>query len=392
MVDSSFDSPVKLGVSIPGGKLTITYPCLLPDGMTLYFSCSESEGRSKPSDYWQVHRLLKEGTVLPSRIATDTPEAKSTTPTASPSPTTVKESSINSPRADPQARAKAVGLTPYEILTSPDYHWSTPENLGLGVNSDAAESSPFLSTDGLTLFFESWRNKNAQSDLFMSRRSTSDQPFGPAENLGQVVNSIAAETGPCLTTDGLNLFFSSNRTGGLGKSDIWVCRRDRIDAPWSAPENVGVPVNTVGGEAGPHVIDGFRLYWGGGALYMASRSSLLAQFGTPIKLLGIVPREGESFWKPTLSGDERVMLFSRTKMQSESIWFSSRMSANDAFNMAAPLEAINAISDSACAPSLSSDGRTLLFSSKHNGGHGNTDIWITRRLPKKKSSTVGSNP
>src|SRR3954454_4088651 len=44
---------------------------------------------------------------------------------------------------------------------------------------------------------------------------------------------------PIQAPDGLSLYIASNRPGGLGGQDIWVAHRQRADAPWGAPENLG---------------------------------------------------------------------------------------------------------------------------------------------------------
>ena len=54
-----------------------------------------------------------------------------------------------------------------------------------------------------------------------------------------------------MRADGLEIVFTSNRSGGLGGGDFWVSTRGSVNAPWSIPVNVGPPVNTASGEIGP---------------------------------------------------------------------------------------------------------------------------------------------
>ena len=63
-------------------------------------------------------------------------------------------------------------------------------------------------------------------------------------NMGSVINSRFDDQHPFLSKDGLSLFFSSNRTGTLGDQDIWVSERSDLDSPWSAPGNLGLNINT----------------------------------------------------------------------------------------------------------------------------------------------------
>lgn len=63
---------------------------------------------------------------------------------------------------------------------------------------------------------------------------------------------------PCFSPDGKALYFSSNRPGGYGGFDIYVSYR--VGNNWSAPENVGSAVNTLGNEITPF-FDGTSLFF-----------------------------------------------------------------------------------------------------------------------------------
>ena len=107
-----------------------------------------------------------------------------------------------------------MALTPYEILTSPDYEWSPPENLGPEVNSTGDEIHPCLSADGLSLLFESFRaGGQGFADLWECRRPSPTKPWSAPQNLGPKFNTSATETHPSLSPNGLTLAFSSDRAG-----------------------------------------------------------------------------------------------------------------------------------------------------------------------------------
>ena len=122
-------------------------------------------------------------------------------------------------------------------------------NLGPAVNSDIAEISPWLSTDGRELYFESFRDRaNVNADIWVSRRETEDAPWGEAINLGPPVNTMYDEHGASLSPDGLLLLFSDHqvrerRPGGCGGSDLWVSRRPTIHDNWGTPVNLGPMLN-----------------------------------------------------------------------------------------------------------------------------------------------------
>src|SRR5262249_1300786 len=75
--------------------------------------------------------------------------------------------------------------------------------------------------------------------------------WSAAVNLGPIVNSSFNDFAPAVSKDELSLYFSSDRPGGYGSTDIWVSRRNSRDAPWGPPVNLGPPVNTSFGERAP---------------------------------------------------------------------------------------------------------------------------------------------
>ena len=64
---------------------------------------------------------------------------------------------------------------------------------------------------------------------------------------------------PSVSPDGRRLFFASDRPGGMGGVDIWVC--DNLGNQWGAPYNLGAPVNTPGDEMYPHITPDSILYF-----------------------------------------------------------------------------------------------------------------------------------
>ncbi|MBK8226042.1 MAG: carboxypeptidase regulatory-like domain-containing protein [Flavobacteriales bacterium] len=64
---------------------------------------------------------------------------------------------------------------------------------------------------------------------------------------------------PSVSPDGRNLYFASDRPGGMGGVDIWVCKN--LGNQWGAPENMGPKVNTPGDEMHPHMAANGTLYF-----------------------------------------------------------------------------------------------------------------------------------
>jgi len=122
-------------------------------------------------------------------------------------------------------------------------NWSEPENLGDLVNTSAWESQPCLAADGRTLFFVSTRKGgHGGSDIWKSIRQD-DGNWSELENLGDSINTTADEMAPFIHPDGRTLYFSSRGHLGMGGADIFVSRMD-ANGIWLKPENIGYPVNT----------------------------------------------------------------------------------------------------------------------------------------------------
>jgi hypothetical protein len=131
--------------------------------------------------------------------------------------------------------------------SSDNEDWEPPENLGSVVNSPSIDANPSVSSDGLTLFFCSNRS-DGNMDIWVSERETLNSPWQEPVNLGPPVSSSFADGDPWISKDGLELYFISKRPGGSGGQDIWVSKRqtsERIpEGYWGEPQNLGSGVNS----------------------------------------------------------------------------------------------------------------------------------------------------
>lgn len=137
--------------------------------------------------------------------------------------------------------------------------WAAPTNLGCTVNSTANEASPSLME--AELYFSSTRAGGAGgSDIYASTFDGSS--FGtPA--LVTELSTAANDNRPNLRRDGLEVFFDSNRSGGLGGLDIWTSTRASTADTWSTPVNLGSNINSGVNDLRASLSwDGTTLYFG----------------------------------------------------------------------------------------------------------------------------------
>lgn len=166
------------------------------------------------------------------------------------------------------------------------------------------DDDPSVTADRLELYFDSNRpGSSGGGDIWVSRRSRSDEPWGPPEPLVDV-NSENEETTPSISADGLVLHFASNRAGGSGLRDVWVTSRSSREEPWSTPVNVE-EINSEIIDGAPHVdASGLRLVFtrfvegAGDELFAAQRATPSDPWSEPQPITEIngPGKQGEGQW------------------------------------------------------------------------------------------------
>jgi hypothetical protein len=137
-----------------------------------------------------------------------------------------------------------------------DFAWQPPVNLGPGVNSPFLDTgASFFENDDSgvpQLFFGSNRPGGiGPFDIYVSELLP-DGTWSPAQWIPEL-NSTAPDPGVSVRFDGLELFVFSSRPGGSGGQDLWTATRPTTLHPWSAPVNLGPLVNSASGDSQPHI-------------------------------------------------------------------------------------------------------------------------------------------
>jgi outer membrane protein OmpA-like peptidoglycan-associated protein len=126
-----------------------------------------------------------------------------------------------------------------------------------------------MAHDGKTmLLYMSDKKGSDNNDIYVSFLMP-DSTWSEPKSLGKKINlPDNNEMTPYLASDGETLYFSSDRPGGLGDNDIWMSRRlDKTWTKWSDPVNLGEPINTPDWDAF------FTLDAGGEYAYMTTSTS-----------------------------------------------------------------------------------------------------------------------
>jgi len=273
-----------------------------------------------------------------------------------------------------------------------DFVFSAPENLGPIVNSPYEEGVCDISSDGLELYFECNRpGTRGDYDIWMTTRDTITASWDPPHNLGAPVNGPYWDYGPFITRDGLTLYFSSNRPGGSGGADIYFATRARIGDPWGQPVNLGPTVNGFAWDQNPSIsADGLSLYFGSNRekigtaypgscyLYVTTRATANDPWSAPVRL-GSAVNPGLAFDSDyaTISEDN-LSLYLRVRdllSETKGLRVAMRESQLDSWSRSVDLGLRGG------SPRFSTDGSTMYFCSRAFGGYGDADLFQVPILP-----------
>lgn len=211
--------------------------------------------------------------------------------------------------------------------------WPEPVNM-----AGVWNSTPCLSATGLELYFTSTRDNWG---TYVATRENIAEPFQSVRKLNECPGNHGV-----ISADGLTLYINHNEPGE--SANIFTATRESIDASWKDYHSLGESIN------------------------------------------------GQQFerWAYT-SADGLELYFTRTEKfdtETSTIFVAKRRSKNEDFANAEELPA-NVNDGTADAASVSPDGHYLFFTSRREGGHGSSDIWISfrkdRNLPWQDPVNAG---
>jgi len=230
--------------------------------------------------------------------------------------------------------------------------WSAPFQL-VTLGSTATDWGPSLSFDGLQIVFSS--DRSGSFELYLATRPGPSDTFG-APVLLATTSSAGTNASPTFSFDGLTLYFDA--MSGPDKATR-ATTSDLFGPPVTATELSGV------GASGTTLsADGTEAFFGYPTISRATRSDTAASFVAA----GTVSELGQGGY-PSLSGDGLTIYFVTARNGPLQVYSATRPAVGALFGAPTIVAELNAGGDSD-DPSISGDGRAIVFRSTRAGDGG----------------------
>lgn len=249
------------------------------------------------------------------------------------------------------------------------------------VNSTDIDSAPSFSPDGLTLFFSSTRPGGMGAyDIWQSTRPSLTGAFTTPTLVGGI-NTAANEYSATLTPDGKTIYFVSERTdgGALGAGDIWKATRAAATGAFGAPTLLG-DVSTSAQETDPWLTPSGALMFASnrtGAdlldLWIAPFNAGTGTFGGATRLSELASLQRE--FGATMTGDGLQVALTSDRSGQFELYLATRTTPTGTFSMPTIMTSVNSTSSDTGA-ALSPNGCDLVLTSSRAGG---SELYLARR-------------
>jgi PEP-CTERM motif/WD40-like Beta Propeller Repeat len=249
--------------------------------------------------------------------------------------------------------------------------WTTPVPVASGINTQYNEMTPYLSYDGLSLYFAS--NNTGTYKIYEAKRS---QPSGNFTSVNQVLSASDNVLKPWVSPDNLRMYYYIE-SGGW---HIDMTQRASVNDPWSLGTKVpGLPSSSV--SAPSLTSDELTIVFnnpsvGNWDMYIATRPDKNSAFGN-IRSLSELNTASFSECNPFLSPDGLSLYFNANPAGQNYLYMATRQSLNDQFGAAQFLQIDYTQVQGGGWPAISSDGMALYF-----GAGPSSDLYVTYNIPE----------
>jgi hypothetical protein len=231
------------------------------------------------------------------------------------------------------------------------------------INSDDMDWKPYVTQDGLSIWFVSDRPGGVGGyDFYRATRTSTAESFGDVQVLSSI-NTEWQEYRLVFDSVGQTAFISTDRPGGLGGSDLWWAS---LESPYNVEAAIFSPmpnVNSEGQEWDVNLtLDDLQLFFNrDNQIYFAVRDSVQSEFQEPQPLGDNINDSGGG--NPSLTADGLVLVFNATReggVGDVDIWYATRSDPSQPFSTPRLVPDVNTVEFEA-DPFVSPDGCSLYF-------------------------------
>lgn len=288
------------------------------------------------------------------------------------------------------------GLDIAARFASYQWQWSKPVELEFDSKMRTGDHlDPVISRDGGHLYVSLW---NTNHMLDVRRFNFVDSGFqkltGGTWLSGDIKSSRYDHTSSPLFGDG-SMIFTSDRPGSIGGKDLWVCSSKPPAVLFTQAKPLAEPINSIHNDVDACVTsDGLGIVFGSdrpvptaqenagqSELWWSNRKTISDDFDNP-RIVGMIgdQDDGEkvSVSTPCISSDGLLLIYAANQDNgTKDLYYRVRKRIDQDFGKRTRLDEVIQSPVDDIMPSLSSDGKTLIFASRQAMGNKKLRLFVT---------------
>jgi hypothetical protein len=240
----------------------------------------------------------------------------------------------------------ACGRVDFDVLDAPLGPFSPPM-LITELASTYRTDDPALTGDELELYFDTERPGGlGLDDIWRTTRASTRAPWGASSPVLEL-STPASEVSPGISLDGLTIFLTTPGGGGTGY-DFWTATRPDRASPWTTPVRVD-ELSATGEDTNPQIsADGLSIYFasrrGGTAqrqIWTATRASVTSPWNPPVRVEELFVAPDVYTGDPHPNATDTRLYFISDRGGEKDLWIAERASRSEPFGEPAPIEELS---------------------------------------------------